>query len=113
MTALARYDIEATFMPGQYLKLTQPGVKILTLNSSKGLEFPIVAIAGLHKSGKYMQKPTYSTREEQAEVLAIERRLLFVGMTRAMRALLVALPAKSVSPLVMGFDGKRWNMEEG
>jgi superfamily I DNA/RNA helicase/mRNA-degrading endonuclease RelE of RelBE toxin-antitoxin system len=112
VTALARYEIEATFMPGQQLKLTQPGVKILTLNSSKGLEFPIVAIAGLHKSGKYTQKPTYTTREEQAEALAIERRLLFVGMTRAMRAMLVALPARSSSPLVTGFDKSHWNMEE-
>lgn len=112
VTALARYEIEATFMPGQQLKLTQPGVKILTLNSSKGLEFPIVAIAGLHKSGKYTQKPTYNTRDEQAEALSVERRLLFVGMTRAMRALLVALPARSASPLVTGFDRQHWNMEE-
>jgi superfamily I DNA/RNA helicase len=110
--ALGKYKIEATFMPGQYLNLAQPGVKIMTLNSSKGLEFPVVALAGLHKSNKYMQKLTYSTREEQTEALAVERRLLFVGMTRAMRALLVALPARSGSSLVSGFDGGYWNMEE-
>ncbi|MFL5664571.1 MAG: 3'-5' exonuclease [Ktedonobacteraceae bacterium] len=87
--ALGRYEIEATFMPGQYLNLAQPGVKIITLNSSKGLEFPIVALAGLHKSNKYTQKLAYTSREEQAEAQAIERRLHFVSMTRAMRALLV------------------------
>jgi superfamily I DNA/RNA helicase len=33
-------------MEGKNLDLTQKGVKVLTLNSAKGLEFPIVALAG-------------------------------------------------------------------
>ncbi|GCE12482.1 3'-5' exonuclease [Tengunoibacter tsumagoiensis] len=108
-SALKSYALEATFMSGQYLSLTQPGIKILTLNSAKGLEFPIVALAGLHKSAKYVQKPEYATREELTEAMATERRLLFVGMTRAMRALLVAIPDKSASPLMAGFVEEYWN----
>ena len=111
-TALSRYQIEATFMAGHYLSLIQSGIKILTLNSAKGLEFPIVALAGFSKSQKYLQKPAYASREEQEERLALERRLLFVGMTRAMRALLVAIPARTTSPLLaIGFDQRYWNMK--
>ena len=109
-TALSRYNIDATFMPGQQLDLAQPCVKILTLTSSKGLEFPIVALAGFHKVSKYMHKTNYPTPEEQQEAMDTERRLLFVGMTRAMRALLIAIPARSVSPLLSGFDAQNWNI---
>jgi superfamily I DNA/RNA helicase/mRNA-degrading endonuclease RelE of RelBE toxin-antitoxin system len=108
--ALGRYDIDAMYMPGQQLDLGQPSVKIITLNSAKGLEFPIVALAGLHKAGKYLHRTQYATPEEEQEMLALERRLLFVGMTRAMRALLVAVPAESSSPLMQGFDSGRWNI---
>ncbi|EFH84792.1 UvrD-helicase domain-containing protein [Ktedonobacter racemifer] len=110
--ALERYQIEAAFMSGQYLDLKRPCVKILTLNSAKGLEFPIVALAGFHKVNKYMRKPSQSTPEEQNEALALERRLLFVGMTRAMRALLLAVPTTSKSPLFEGFDTRYWNVEQ-
>src|SRR5258708_12306218 len=37
--------IEALFMESRDLNLSWPGVKVLTLNSAKGLEFPIVALA--------------------------------------------------------------------
>jgi hypothetical protein len=35
---------------------------------------------------------------------------VFVGITRAMRALLVILPAEAKTPLLQGFDGSYWNM---
>lgn len=110
--ALAAYQIEAAFMGGQYLGLERACVKILTLNAAKGLEFPIVALAGFHGVNKYMRKLTYSTIDEQKEALALERRLLFVGMTRAMRALLVAIPTSSTSPLLSGFDKEYWNVDQ-
>ena len=52
-------------------------VKVITLHSSKGLEFPIVAIIGLG----FMP---YSEAEA-----ADEARLLYVGMTRATDELLM------------------------
>jgi superfamily I DNA/RNA helicase len=49
--------------------------------------------------------------DEQQEAVARERRLMFVGMTRAMRALLVVAPAETQSPLLTGFDRMFWDVE--
>ncbi len=107
--ALSGMDIEATFMSGQDLNLARPGVKVLTLNAAKGLEFPIVALAGFVASS-YPFMARDASPDERDEVLARERRTMFVGMTRAMRALLVVLPADSKTPLLQGFDPSYWNM---
>ncbi len=79
---------------------------MLTLNSAKGLEFPIVALAGFAGS-RYASTGSENEKEEE---LARLRRTMFVGMTRAMRALLVTVPVQARSPLLQGFDGKYWNL---
>ena len=107
---LTQRGIEATFMPGQDLNLSRPGVKVLTLNSAKGLEFPIVALSGFILSGWYGNGPANVGAEEREEFLATDRRTMFVGMTRAMRALLLTIPAQTQSPLLQGFDGTYWNL---
>src|SRR6266581_1130 len=107
---LTQRGIEATFMPGQDLNLSRPGVKVLTLNSAKGLEFPIVVLSGFINSGWYGNGPANVGAEEREEFLATDRRTMFVGMTRAMRALLITVPAQTQSPLLQGFDGTYWNL---
>ena len=107
---LSQQGIEATFMSGQELNLSRPGVKVLTLNSAKGLEFPIVALSGFINSGWYTNGPAHSGAEEQEEFLAMNRRIMFVGMTRAMRALLITIPAQAKSPLLQSFDAAYWNI---
>ena len=97
-------------MSGQELNLSRPGVKVLTLKSAKGLEFPVVALAGFSNSGWYASMPNSICSEEREEFLAIDRRTMFVGMTRAMRALLVVVSAQANSPLLEGFDGRYWNL---
>ncbi len=109
---LTQRGIAATFMTSQELNLSRPGVKVLTLNSAKGLEFPIVALSGFINSGWYGNVPANVSGEEREEFLAINRRTIFVGMTRAMRALLVAVPAQTNSPLLQGFDKANWNLGE-
>lgn len=65
---------------------TRPSVKLLTLHSAKGLEFPMVVVAGLDA----MPFPNESMDEEL--------RLLYVAMTRATHEL--ALSAAGTSPMV-------------
>jgi superfamily I DNA/RNA helicase/mRNA-degrading endonuclease RelE of RelBE toxin-antitoxin system len=103
--------VEATFMEGKNLDLSQKGVKVLTLNSAKGLEFPVVALAGFSGSRyDYVSLAVFDQKQE--EEVARSRRVIFVGMTRAMRALLLIVPAGTSSPLLTRFDPTYWNVGE-
>ena len=55
-------------------------VKLMTLHSSKGLEFPVAFMVGLEEGLFPSIKPWEETPEEEMEE---ERRLCYVGMTRA------------------------------
>ena len=107
---LRQCGLDAIYMAGNELDLTHPGIKVLTLKSAKGLEFPVVALSGFSNSGWYSHVSTKITGDEREEFLAMDRRSMFVGMTRAMRALLVTVPADATSPLLRGFDAKHWNV---
>lgn len=56
-------------------------VRLMTLHAAKGLEFPVVFLAGL-------QKDVLPSARENADI-SEERRLLFVGMTRAKEQLIL------------------------
>lgn len=106
---LIHFGLEANFMAGKELDLSRRGVKVITLKSAKGLEFPIVAIAGfLDTVFPIIAKDT--PNEAIEEILARERRTLFVAMTRAMRALLVVVPSKNPSMLLKDFSASFWNL---
>lgn len=60
-----------------------PGVRLMTIHAAKGLEFRAVALVGLNEG----TLPDYRAKSERE--LADERRLCYVAVTRAARALLL------------------------
>ena len=107
--ALEDEGLPARFMQPKDLDLGAPVVKTLTLKSAKGLEFPIVALAGF-LDGPYPSAPRDASEEARQELTSRERRTLYVAMSRAMRALLVVTPAAGGSELLVGFDAQKWNL---
>ncbi len=71
-------------------------VRLMTLHGAKGLEFPVVILAGLDKGALPLE------RKDEITDVAEERRLLFVGITRAREELILTCggePSPFVSEL--------------
>ena len=64
--------------------LASDGVQLMTLHSAKGLEFPVVFICGAEE-GLF---PHHFSKDDP-QALEEERRLCYVGITRAMRKLFI------------------------
>ena len=62
---------------------TAGAVRIMTLHGSKGLEFPVVMICGTEKGCIPLESESYSVD------ISEEKRLLYVGMTRAKEELIL------------------------
>ncbi len=65
-------------------KLAQDSVTLMSLHSSKGLEFPVVFLVGMEEETLPHKKSIYETFD-----IDEERRLCYVGITRARRQLVL------------------------
>ncbi len=75
-------------------------VQLMTLHGSKGLEFPVVFLAGVKKGTIPFESPRRPSDPEE------ERRLFFVGITRAKEELILSA-APEFSPFLDGLPLKR------
>jgi superfamily I DNA/RNA helicase len=76
---LRSQEVPVQVTRGINIDLATPDVKLVTLHSSKGLEFSVVFVAGVER----LQSRPGLTAEEMATEITEMRRLLYVGMTRA------------------------------
>lgn len=107
--------LEALGIPARYMKsgevsLDVDHVKVMTIHTAKGLEFPFVAVARVN-DGVLPRLPSDVHEEEYDELLAAERRLLYVALSRAMRRLLVTYDRSTPSPFLAELDESLWSRE--
>ena len=103
---LSELGLPAQFQSSRDFEPSRNKVKVMPLHAAKGLEFPIVAVAV--GTGSYPQTPEEAPDDVLRDFYEIQRKLLFVAMTRSMRALLVSIPESSDDPLFYGFDHDYW-----
>src|SRR5690554_5519297 len=85
MVALEAFLAEAALNAGEHeADEFEDSVQLMTLHSAKGLEFPVVFIAGVEE-GLFPHKMSL----EEPGRLEEERRLCYVGVTRAMQQLVI------------------------
>ena len=105
--ALRDHRLPAQFMNSHEFNLDAPGVKVTTLHAAKGLEFPIVVVA--HVEAGLLPRETQATDpDELAAFLEGQRRLFYVGCTRAMRQLFVTYDQTRPSEFVTALSDERW-----
>jgi superfamily I DNA/RNA helicase len=109
--ALDAEGVPARFFPGRDLDLKDPSVKVLTMHSAKGLEFPIVVVAGF-EDGTYPVRDDYEFEGLYDERMSHERRLLYVALTRAMRGLMLVVPKGCRHQALVELDSTHWHVED-
>lgn len=86
LSATASFLAQAALEAGEHQgERWEDCVQLMTLHSAKGLEFPLVFLAGMEEGLFPHQKSV-----EEPGRLAEERRLCYVGMTRAMTQLYIS-----------------------
>ena len=102
---LGDLGLSAKQMKQDDVEISSDDIKVMTIHTAKGLQFPIVAVVGLEE-GKLPF--TDVDNPEQREDTDRWRRVFFVACSRAMRRLLVVADKARPSPFVADFDKERW-----
>lgn len=104
---LVKQGAEARFVSGNDIDLNANYIKVLTLHSAKGLEFPFVAVVGL-REGILPHIGADLPDDEMTTVSDEQRRLFYVGCSRAMRALMVSGSRSNPSSFLDSLSGPYW-----
>ena len=104
---LCEQGLTARFLSSSEVRPEERCVKVLTLHAAKGLEFPIVAIAHV-EADRLPRSLDTEDAEELEEHLANQRRLFYVGCTRAMRYLFVTHDRSLPSPFLQDLSDDLW-----
>jgi superfamily I DNA/RNA helicase/mRNA-degrading endonuclease RelE of RelBE toxin-antitoxin system len=108
---ISQAGVPAQFFKGRELNLQSEQVKVITLHSAKGLEFPTIVVCGF-EAGSYPVSGNFSNADVYQERMQHERRLLYVGMTRAMRGLMVVVPNDCEHEPLVGLNEDNWHVED-
>ncbi len=104
---LVKQGAEAQFVAGNDIDLNAAYIKVMTLHSAKGLEFPFVAVVGL-REGILPYIGADLPADEMKSVADEQRRLFYVGCSRAMRALVVSGSRSHPSSFLEGLSDPYW-----
>lgn len=99
--------VKAKFFASKNIQLDSPYLKVMTLYSAKGLEFPFVAVMGLEE-GCLPAIDKATPPDEVNRLLDQQRRLLYVGCSRAMRFLMVCGSASHPSIFLNSLKTPYW-----
>lgn len=102
--------LNAKFFASKEVDIQHPGVKILTIHTAKGLQFPVVAVAGITADAIGFVGP----KDDPEAADEVRRRLLFVACSRAMRHLLVQTSEADPTPIFSTAMARHdlWNIED-
>lgn len=89
--------------------IVSPGVKLMTYQASKGLEFDHVIVIDLKKNKMPYRAP--SPGEDEKEFISRERKKLYVAMTRAKKTLAL-VSTKAYSPFLDDLNSNLYNIYE-
>ncbi len=85
---LRRNGLATTIVKGNFNAANSEAIRLCTLHSAKGLEFEVVFICGLEQF--QVSQPVETNSPVFQELLDQERKLLYVGMTRARQLLYIS-----------------------
>jgi len=80
---LNRSEIPVCHFREEKFDVFENNVKVITINSAKGLEFPVVILMNVDEGVIPRKLEHIQNEEDLVSALRVERQLLYVGMTRA------------------------------
>lgn len=109
--ALDAKGLPARYFQGKDLDLSATVIKVMTLHTAKGLEFPMVVITGL-EPGTYPIRSQFTDESVFLERERDFRKLLYVAMTRSMRGVMIVLSENNIPECLQNITPDQWNVIE-